>query len=195
MDKILKQYYKDKFPQIGDSIWVVPVGTTENINGLLLYKPLGIYKLQISSDCSNMYKVGREIYAAYDIDSNEIKHLFLNCNKWDVIENELPNDKLIEDYCDNIFLEDIGFLRVDFVYDIYTKKVSNRDKWCFMSEKKAQKYYDKLLKKYNEKLPEYIKQVNLELKWHQGEIDDIMKDMKVLRRRLNIYTEKINKQL
>ena len=188
MDK-KKKKYKDKFPQIGDTIWVVPVGTTENINGLLLYKPLGIYKLQISSDCSNIYKVGSEIYALYDIDSNEIKHLLLNCNKWDVIETGLPNGKLIEDYCDNIFLEDDGFLRVDFVYDIYTKKVSSRDKWCFMSEKKAQKYYDKLLKKYNENLPKYIKQVNLKLRGHQEEIDDIMKDMKVLRRKLNIYTE------
>lgn len=188
MDKELEKY-KDKFPQIGDTIWVVPVGTTENINGLLLYKPLGIYKLQISSDCSNIYKVGSEIYAVYDIDSNKIKHLLLNCSKWDIIETGLPNGKLIEDYCDNIFLEDDGFLRVDFVYDIYTKKVSNRDKWCFMSEKKAQKYYDKLLKKYNENLPKYIKQVNLELKGYQGEIDDIMKNMKVLRRKLNIYTE------
>lgn len=188
MDKELEKY-KDKFPQIGDTIWVVPVGTTENINGLLLYKPLGIYKLQISSDCSNIYKVGSEIYAVYDIDSNEIKHLLLNCNKWDVIETGLPNGKLIEDYCDNIFLEDDGFLRVDFVYNICTKKVSSRDKWCFMSEKKAQKYYDKLLKKYNENLPKYIKQVNLKLRGHQEEIDDIMKDMKVLRRKLNIYTE------
>lgn len=188
MDKELEKY-KDKFPQIGDTIWVVPVGTTENINGLLLYKPLGIYKLQISSDCSNIYKVGSEIYALYDIDSNEIKHLLLNCNKWDVIETGLPNGKLIEDYCDNIFLEDDGFLRVDFVYNICTKKVSSRDKWCFMSEKKAQKYYDKLLKKYNENLPKYIKQVNLKLRGHQEEIDDIMKDMKVLRRKLNIYTE------
>ena len=34
MDKELEKY-KDKFPQIGDTIWVVPVGTTENINGLL----------------------------------------------------------------------------------------------------------------------------------------------------------------
>lgn len=194
MDKELEKY-KDKFPQIGDTIWVVPVGTTENINGLLLYKPLGIYKLQISSDCSNIYKVGSEIYAVYDIDSNEIKHLFLNCSQWDVIESGLPNDKLIEDYCDNIFLEDDGVLRVDFVYNIYTKKVSNRDKWCFMSEKKAQKYYDKLLKKYNENLPKYIKQVNFKLRGHQEEIDDIMRDMKVLRRKLNIYTEKINKQL
>ena len=188
MDKELEKY-KDKFPQIGDTIWVVPVGTTENINGLLLYKPLGIYKLQISSDCSNIYKVGSEMYAVYDIDSNEIKHLLLNCNKWDVIETGLPNGKLIEDYCDNIFLEDDGFLRVDFVYNICTKKVSSRDKWCFMSEKKAQKYYDKLLKKYNENLPKYIKQVNLKLRGHQEEIDDIMKDMKVLRRKLNIYTE------
>ena len=194
MDKELEKY-KDKFPQIGDTIWVVPVGTTENINGLLLYKPLGIYKLQISSDCSNIYKVGSEIYAVYDIYSNEIKHLFLNSSQWDAIETELPNGKLIEDYCDNIFLEDDGGLRVDFVYDIYTKKVSNRDKWCFMSEKKAQKYYDKLLKKYNENLPKFIKQVNFKLRGHQEEIDDIMKDMKVLRRKLNIYTEKINKQL